>query len=165
MRRMGRTTWATSLAALTLALGCAPYKSGDALVSPQGSRLFRCLEMHLAPYYEEISPEWVAIEYRIGNTCRQAVPIDLTAIRVEMTDGGRTTRLLAHDPRDELHAAALDGRARAREVIAYEFPLELELYEVPICVNLEGAADFEEPPPPYCFTWSRSSPFQPTTVY
>lgn len=76
--------------------------------------------------------------FRIGNRCLHPVAIDFAAIEVAADVGGRLAPLRPHDPRSELSAATLDGRAHLQEQVAYVLPVGVDRVSR-VCVRLDGA--------------------------
>lgn len=144
-------SWRIALA-LLLASACAPYQRGAVFETPEGSRSFECLDVHLGPTFDR-GRDWVVLRYNLGNFCRHATPVDLSAVRVRAEMGEESARLPAYDPREELHPAQLDGRMQAEERIAYEIPPNLVGQRLHVCVILRDVAPSQEQIPDYCFDW------------
>lgn len=149
------------LVAAMLALvgvGCfAPYEGGALLrdgagrVDPQ-ARSLGCLDVRVAQIDDPMAePGWRVVGVDMGNRCDAPVYVDLRRVVVtgRLADG-RVVRMNAHDPRAEIDAAVLDGRMRAREVIAYVPPLGAAGPADEVCVDVGGITG-ADPVPPVCF--------------
>ncbi len=143
--------------ALALVGGCIPaYEPGSLLVlgdapDERGRRL-GCLDVRVQVIRDPAVPTtWPVVGVDLGNRCRRPVHVDLrhVAVTARWTDEG-PVRLSAFDPRREIHAADLDGHARAREVIAYEAPEDAWGRPDEVCVDVAGITA-AAPVPPVCF--------------
>jgi hypothetical protein len=77
------------------------------------------------------------VSYSFGNRCDHPAVVDLAKAKVfGRSDDGSRIDLVAYDPRHEIEALWLDGRAVGREAIAY--PSESPLSEV--CVDAASIA-------------------------
>lgn len=119
----------------------------------EGARRFECLDLQATPSFSG-ARAWIPIHFALGNHCRHAVAVDLSAVRVGASHGGRERALGAYDPRDEIHPAELDGRMHAEETIAYELPPSWVGKHLHVCVRLQAVAASPEDPSAYCFDWT-----------
>lgn len=140
------------------AAGCfAPYEGGALLRDGTGgadpwARSLGCLDVRVAQIDDPAAdPGWRVVGVDMGNRCDAPVHVDLRRVVVtgRLADG-RVVRMNAHDPRAEIDAAVLDGRMRAREVIAYVPPIGTAGPADEICVDVGGITG-ADPVPPVCF--------------
>lgn len=137
-----------------------------------------CLEMRVSRHSDERLRElgWVGVQYELGNACDGAVPVDLREATVFATPVGGlrhddpqdgalpapvyysneisdTPILLSPwDPQEVIREGMLDGRRRAREVIAYVVPPGFA--ELNVCVEVASVLGNEADP--VCFYWGAS---------
>jgi len=107
--------------------GCpSPYRHGDL---PRAAQL-GCLELDANARYGAIAPG-VQLDWRIGNACDDAIPIDLGAARITAiaADGTRTA-LAPYDPRHEIHATWLPAGTDGAESILYVPGIETKEVEI-----------------------------------
>ena len=138
--------------------GCMSAYEGDTyLVDAAGlpdvrARRLDCLDVRVALVKDSAAPDgWPIVGIELGNRCRAPVDVDLRHVRVTAQRGpGTEVPFRPYDPRAELDAAVLDGRARAREVIAYIPPAGIEPDAASICVDVSGITR-APPATPVCF--------------
>jgi hypothetical protein len=81
----------------------------------------------------------VVLAYAFGNRCDTPVIVDLAGATVIGRGPNGTRALAAYDPRGEVAARWLDGRAVGREVLAYEAGASL----ADVCVDVSSMAHVE----------------------
>lgn len=141
-----------------LVLGsCHVYEPGSFAYDEGGlpdlhARRLECLDVRVETLRDPAVPaSWPVVGIDVGNRCRDAVYVDLRHVRVTARwEHAPARRLRAFDPRYELRAAVLDGRARAREVIAYVAPEGVEDPPSTICIDVGGITR-AAPVAPVCF--------------
>jgi len=135
-----------------------------------------CLEMRVSRHSDERLRElgWVGVQYELGNACDGAVPVDLGEAMVFATPvgglrpsdaqelpapvyysheiGDTPIVLSPWDPGEVIRTGMLDGRRRAREVIAYVVPPGFA--ELNVCVEIAPVLGKEVDP--VCFYWGAS---------
>jgi hypothetical protein len=77
-----------------------------------------CLDMAIERRAD--SGGYVVLAYAFGNRCDTPVVVDLAAVTVVGRGPGGSRTLTTFDPRGEVQARWLDGRAVGREALAYE---------------------------------------------
>jgi hypothetical protein len=111
-----------------------------------------CIEV--APDVREMDDRLV-IDMRMGNACGDAVPIDLTQLRITTVTrtGERTTRVV-YDPNEEIRPIPLPARGQAFEPLALR-PIPKTASEalppVGVCVDLSSMAPHKGDVAPICF--------------
>lgn len=135
--------------------GCGVYHSGEVARTVNDWRQFECLEIGASGFSDTSSrsaaeaSRLVAIEYRIGNVCREPTPVRLDRVRVFDADTGVSLTLF--DPDQEVVGGIMDGGRNATEVLGYELPAGVSRMQV--CVDLERASDNPVSAEPICFVW------------
>lgn len=150
---------ALALGLLVPLAGCfGAYEADSLLVDGTGhphdrGRRLGCLDVRVQVIRDSaVPPSWPVVGLDLGNRCRTPIHVDLRHVGVvaRYEGPGRSVRLPAFDPRAEIDAAVLDGRAQAREVIAYVGPDETDERPRSVCVDVAGITA-AEPTPPVCF--------------
>ena len=110
--------------AATVALAGCGYQSGS-FESPvrefSGSLItVECLDLAI-DRRPDLPDGHAVVSYTFGNRCDHPVLVDLSQVAVLGRDAdGRSFELAAFDPRHEIEALRIDGRAVGGEAIAYE---------------------------------------------
>lgn len=81
-------------------------------------------------------PLGAIVAYDLGNRCDHAIRVDFSAASVIGRTGSGDENLAPYDPKHELHARWLDGRAVARETVEYRSSEPLAARDV--CVDAGG---------------------------
>ena len=139
---------AAALAPATLA-GCFTYQPGSFQSSRTGFPSHRvtigCLDVGVATVHDRVVTGPV-VEYRFGNRCDHAVPVDLAAVRVTgRTRLGDDVAMVPYDPYRDLRRLPLDGRSSGGEQIAYRTARDFGSDVVQLCVDLTGITDGGSP--------------------
>jgi hypothetical protein len=111
------------LAATVLLAGCG-YQSGsfDSPVRQFSGSLITvdCLDIAI-DRRPDLPDGHAVVSYTFGNRCDHPVLIDLSQVAILGRDWeGKSFELAAYDPRHEIEALRIDGRAVGGEAIAYE---------------------------------------------
>lgn len=144
----GRLAECASFLAAAWLVGCGGGYGG--MVSEPGALRLSdaCLDLEVTPrpFDAGLPRPMPVLGLRIGNRCAHPVAVDLRALEVTADVGGRLAPLRPYDPRGELGAGLLDGRATMEERIAWEPPVTAEHVSrvcvrfggAPACLDLEG---------------------------
>ncbi|MBA3540100.1 MAG: hypothetical protein H0T79_10765 [Deltaproteobacteria bacterium] len=82
------------------------------------------------------------LAYEFGNRCDRPTSVDLAYAQViGRTDAGAEIKLMPYDPKGQMRALQLDGRAYGNEALAY--PSETQLAQ--ICVDVASIAHTTSP--------------------
>lgn len=143
-------------------LGCGTsYAAGD--FTDRGRRVelrhrsFECVDVRLQPYVDRtVGSRFLAIDYEIGNRCLSPARVDFRAVTVFGQFDREMAELPLHDWRGEIVEATLDGRAYAREALAYQPPGATVDPLERVCIDLNGLAD-GDPVEPVCFAEENAS--------
>jgi len=128
---------------------------GGALLGDRQGRQLGCLDVRVGMIDDPAAdPSWSVLGVDMGNRCDGPVYVDLRRVVVtgKVADG-RVVRLRPYDPQDDIDEAVLDGRMRAREVIAYVPPATVSGRPEragEVCVDVTGITS-ADPVPPVCF--------------
>lgn len=147
----------TALAVVLLGGCMGAYEPESLLVDPGGEphghgRRVGCLDVRVELVRASaVEASWPVVGLDVGNRCRQPVYVDLRHVRVTARwDGPEAVALPAYDPRLEIGGAVLDGRGRAREVLAFVAPDGVWDRPASVCVDVSGITAAEASPP-VCF--------------
>lgn len=148
----------TALAVVLLGGCAAAYEPESLLVDARGEphghgRRVGCVDVRVELVRASaVEASWPVVGLDLGNRCREAVYVDLRHVRVTARwDETDAVALRAYDPRAEMRGAVLDGRARAREVVAFVAPEGVWNRPAAVCVDVSGITAAEGSPP-VCFT-------------
>ncbi len=137
---------AACLAAALFGLsGCAPtYAPGAIFSTPdtttRAARRRGCVDVSAAlAAHPRIAPSSALVAFELGNACDDRHVIDLSRAEVVGRNAKGETKLVAFDPRLQLHATLLDGRRTGSEAIRYDAPTPGASFDE-VCVDLRAVA-------------------------
>jgi hypothetical protein len=99
--------------------GCAYHAGSLATTEPGQPITIGCLDLAI-DRRPDLPDGTTVVAYAFGNRCDGPALVDLASVVVVgRTGDGRAIALVPHDPRDQIEALYVDGRATGREAIAY----------------------------------------------
>jgi hypothetical protein len=159
------TGLASCLAALAAGCAFSRYEPGT-LTAPSRDPNTRsitlgCLDVAMRPTKDALVPtSHPVLRFAVGNRCPQAVPVAFDRVRVEGLYETGPVALFAVDPRNEIHAATLDGHASAVETLEFAPTRTHPNAPASVCVTLSGftTANVSEVDATRCFVFTRHDP-------